>query len=613
MRTLTNLLSLAALTATLYACAPGSADFEPIAEYPEAPRGDQVDDYFGVAVTDPYRWLEDLESDETAAWVAAQNAISIPYLEAIPQREQIKQSLTELWNYERYGLPRKEGDRYFFRRNDGLQDQDVLYVADALDAEPRVLIDPNGFREDATISLSSYLPSPDGSLLAYSTSDGGSDWRTWKVRDVDSGEDLEGELTHIKFTIASWARDGSGFYYSRYPEGPDGKGDGTKTVSVYFHTVGTEQSEDVHIYSVPGETRRNPYAQVTEDGRYLVLRIHEGSLTNAVYYRSLVTPEAPVVPLLDEWDARYDFLGNEGPVFYFQTNGDAPRERVIAIDVTRPDRDHWREVIAQSEDTLENASLVGGHLVALYLHDASSRAKVFGTDGELSHDVELPGLGSVSGFRGSETDPETFFSFTSFTSPARIFRYLVDVGESTLFRAPEVAVDLDAYQTEQVFFESKDGTRIPMFLVHRSDLVRDGQNPTLLYGYGGFNVSLTPGFSVQSRLAWLEMGGVLAIPNLRGGGEYGREWHLAGTKEQQAERLRRLHRRSRMADRRGLHVDSERIAIQGGSNGGLLVGATLNQRPDLFGAVPFRRSASSTCCDITCRVPMHVIGRPTTD
>jgi prolyl oligopeptidase len=550
-------------------------------EYPETRTGDTTDDFFGTTVADPYRWLEDLDGEETAAWVAAQNSLSAPYLEATSVRDEIEQRLTELWNHERFSQPAKEGSLYFFMRNDGLQNQDVLYVANSLDAEPRVLLDPNTFREDGTVSLAGLEIGPEAKFVAYAKSDGGSDWRSWHVRSIADGSDLDDTLVGTKFSGVSWTKDGKAFYYSRYPE-KDGEYDDQQSVSVYRHALGTEQSADQQVYSIPEHPRRNPYATVSEDGRYLVLSVQEGYLTNAVYYQELGKPGAPVVELLDDWDARYDFLGNQGATFFFKTNLEAPKERVLAIDLARPERGNWREIIPQSENTLESVSLVGGRLVASYLEDVKPVVQVFGLDGALQRTVELPGMGSVGGFGGHEDDPETFYTFTSFATPPTIYRYDVTTGESSLFRKPDVDIDEDAYDISQVFYQSKDGTRVPMFLFHQKGLELDGNNPTLLYGYGGFNISLTPGFSV-ARMVWVERGGVLAVPNLRGGGEYGKDWHLAGTKLQKQNVFDDFIAAAEYLIAEG-YTSTPHLAIQGGSNGGLLVGAALTQRPDLFGA-----------------------------
>lgn len=551
-------------------------------EYPPAHRSDQTDDYFGTLVPDPYRWMEDLESPEVAAWVEAQNAIAEPFLAAIPARETIKARLTELWNFERFGLPSKEGGRYFYSRNDGLQNQDVIWVAESLEGEPRIFLDPNTFSADGTVALAGFSPSPDGRWAAYATSDGGTDWRSWKIRNVETGEDLPDLVEFTKFTGASWLPDGSGFFYSRYPVGPDGKGDGQAQVSVWFHRVGTSQEADELVYQVEDSKTRNPYATVTEDGRYLVFNLFEGYNANAIYYRDLEDPSRRVVRLLDAWDALYNFIGNDGPIFFFHTNQGAPRYRVVAVDIRRPALGSWQVMVPEAEETLTTATYVGGHFVAQYLKDAKALVRVFNRNGQWIRDVELPGMGTVSGFRGKGHDPETFFTFQSYTTPPTVFRYDVAGGKSDIFRQPKVNVDPASYETVQVFFQSKDGTQVPMFITYRKGIRKDGQNPTLLYGYGGFNISETPTFSVP-RLVWLEMGGVFAHANLRGGGEYGEEWHQAGTKTRKQNVFDDFIAAAEYLVAQG-YTSPPRLAIQGASNGGLLVGAVMTQRPELFGA-----------------------------
>jgi len=550
--------------------------------YPDAARADHTDDYFGTAVADPYRWMEDLESPEVASWVEAENAISVPFLEGLPGREEIRSRLTELWNYERFGIPFKEGGRYFFTRNDGLQNQDVVYVAESLDAEPRVFIDPNAFSEDATVALAGMSVSPDGRYVAYATSDGGTDWNTWHVKEVETGQNLPDTVAYTKFTDASWLPNGSGFFYSRHPLGPDGKGDGQAQVKIWFHQVGTSQDADELVYEVEDSESQNPYGSVTEDGRYLIINLSEGYDSNAVYYRDLGAPSGRVVRLLDRWDALYGFIGNDGPVFYFHTNKGAPRNRVVAIDIRRPAEAEWTEIIPEADETLENASFVGGRFLAQYLRDAKPLVRVFGKAGEPLRDVELPGIGSASGFGGREDDPETFYSFESFTVPPTIYRYDVSTGETSVYHETRVEVDTGAFETTQVFYTSKDGTRVPMFLTYKAGVDRDGENPTLLYGYGGFNISETPSFRVD-RLVWMEMGGIFALANLRGGGEYGEAWHLAGTKTHKQNVFDDFIAAAEYLIAEG-YTSTPKLGIQGGSNGGLLVGAVLTQRPELFGA-----------------------------
>jgi len=553
--------------------------------YPSSRKADQVDDYHGTKVADPYRWLENPDSEETKAWVEEQNQITFSYLGEIPVREQIKQRLTQLWNYEKYGSPFKEGDRYFYFKNDGLQNQSVLYTLTSLDAEPTVLLDPNTLSEDGTIALSGLSITEDGKLMAYGLSTSGSDWIEWKVRDVEAGNDLSDHLKWVKFSGTSWTHDGEGFFYSRYDE----PNEATKLEDInyyqklYYHKLGTPQSADILIYHRPDQKEWMFGAGVTEDGRYLIISIDRGTdPKNLVLYKDLQTPDSPVVELISEFEANYSFIDNDGSVFWFRTDLDAPRGRVIAIDSNKPTRDNWQEIIPQADETLEGVGLLNNQFVADYLKDARSSIKIFNLDGSFIREVELPGIGSAGGFGGKRYDTETFYTFTSFTTPGTIYRYNMVSGESTLFRKPNVAFNPDEYETKQVFYSSKDGTQVPMFITHKKGLQLDGNNPTLLYGYGGFNVSLTPSFSV-SRLVWMEMGGVYALPNLRGGGEYGEEWHQAGTK---------LNKQNVFDDFiaaaewliNNKYTQPAKLAINGGSNGGLLVGACMTQRPDLFGA-----------------------------
>ena len=552
--------------------------------YPATAKQDTVDDYHGTKVADPYRWLEDDNAAETKAWVAAQNKVTFHYLDQIPERARLKERLTKLWNFERYGIPFKQGGRYFYSKNDGLQNQSVLYVADSLDAPPRVLLDPNKLSPDGTVALSGYRISEDGNLMAYGLSTSGSDWNEWKVRDVRTGADTGDHIKWVKFSGASWTKDGKGFFYSRY-DAPK-EGDALKGVNkfqkLYFHKVGTPQGDDVLIYERRDQPDWGFGGSVTDDGRFLIITIWQGTdPRNRIYYRDLTRPDAPVVKLLDDYDADYSFVDNDGGVFWFYTDLKAPRGRVIAIDTTNPDRAQWKEVIPQAAETLKGVNLFGEKFLCTYLKDARSAVKLFSREGKALGEVALPGLGSAGGFGGKRTDTETFYSFTSFTTPGTIYRYDVTSGTSSVFRAPTVDFDSARYETRQVFYTSKDGTRVPMFLTHRKGLKLDGSNPTYLYGYGGFNIPQTPGFSV-SMATWLELGGVYAVANLRGGGEYGEEWHQAGTK---------LKKQNVFNDFIGAaewliakrYTRPDKLAIAGGSNGGLLVGACLTQRPDLFG------------------------------
>jgi prolyl oligopeptidase len=558
-------------------------------QYPPARKGDVVNDYHGTTVADPYRWLEDPDSPESRAWIEAENRLTAAYLAEIPARARIRDRLTTLWNYPKYGTPFRKARRYFFFKNDGLQNQSVLYTQTALAATPETLLDPNLLSADGTVALSTLAPSEDGRLLAYGTSASGSDWEEFHVRDVATARDLPDHLKWIKFSGASWTKDGAGFFYSRYPEpGDKALTDVNRFQKVYYHRLGTDQQQDVLTYERPDQPDWGMNAQVTDDGRYAVLQVWLGTdRRNRVYYLDLKDAKHPhvqgdVVRLLDDFDASYSFVGNDGPVFYFHTDLEAPRKRVIAIDIRRPARASWREVIPQGQEVLDGVQLIHDTFVEHYMHDASSRLRLFALDGRTPKDLELPTLGTVGSISGERKDDEMFYAFTSFLYPTTIFRYDFKTGATSVFKAPTIDFDPSGYETKQVFYTSKDGTRVPMFITYKKGLNYDGMNPTLLYGYGGFNISLTPSFSVAT-LVWLEMGGVYAVPNLRGGGEYGEEWHQAGMHEKKqnvfddfvaaAEYL--------IAQR---YTSPARLAIAGGSNGGLLVGAAITQRPELFGA-----------------------------
>jgi len=563
----------------------GCAHVSQPVQYPVTARTNQVDDYHGTKVTDPYRWLEDDNSAATKTWVEAQNKVTFGYLERISERTAIKQRLTRLWNYERYGVPFKEGGRYFFTKNDGLQNQSVLYTMTSLDATPAVLLDPNKLSSDGTIALSGYSISDDGKLMAYGISKAGSDWQEWKVRDVTTATDLADEVKWVKFSGASWTKDGKGFFYSRYDEPV--KADELKGVNyfhkLYYHRLGTPQSEDVLVYQRPDQKEWGFGGSVTEDGKYLIISIFQGTDTrNRLFYKALQPPGAAVVELLNNFDASYDFIDNVDTVFYFRTDLDAPRGRIIAIDIGKPNRADWREIVPQTGDRLQGVSLINDQLVVSYLKDARSEVTVFDRTGRFIRNLDLPGLGSAGGLSGKRTETETFYSFTSFTTPGTVYRYDMLTGQSTVFRRPQVDFNPAAYETRQVFYHSKDGTRVPMFITSKKGLKLDGRNPTYLYGYGGFDISLTPNFSVAN-LVWLEMGGVYAVANLRGGGEYGEEWHQAGMKLKKQNVFDDFIAAAEwlIANK---YTSSKKLAIGGGSNGGLLVGACLTQRPDLFGA-----------------------------
>ena len=553
--------------------------------YPDSPKGNQIDTYHGITVPDPYRWLEDPQSPDSRQWIEAQNQVTFGYLEDLPRRDEINQRLTQLWNYERYSTPFKRGGRYFYFKNDGLQNQSVLYTLPSLEAEPRVLLDPNTLSEDGTVALSGMAVSENGAYLAYGLSTAGSDWVEWHVRDIETGKDTDDLLKWVKFSGASWTHDHIGFFYSRYDE-PD---ETTKLEAVnyyqklYYHRLGTPQTEDILIYERPDQKEWGFSGEVTDDGKYLVISVWKGTdPDNLVFYKDLTNPDSSVVELIQEFEASYGFVDNDGTKFWFRTDLDASKGRLIAIDLSQPERDQWQEIIPESEDTLEGVGILNNQFVADYLKDAYTNIRIYSLEGDFVRDVELPGIGSADGFDGKREDTETFYSFTSFTTPSTIYRYDMSTGESTLYRQPQVDFNPEAYETHQVFYASADGTQIPMFITYKKGLELNGQNPTLLYGYGGFSISLTPSFSV-SNLVWMEMGGIYAVPNLRGGGEYGEDWHQAGIK---------LNKQNVFDDFiaaaewliENQYTSSEKLAMMGGSNGGLLVGACMTQRPDLFAA-----------------------------
>jgi prolyl oligopeptidase len=579
---------LSACCALLVSCTsdpPAPTKMSASLNYPAAKRVDQVDFYHGVRVEDPYRWLEDESSPEVRAWIEAQNALAQPFLESIPARERIKARMTELWNYERYDIPVARGGRYFYLRNDGLQNQSVLYVAESLDAQPRVLLDPNTLSSDGTVALGEFLPSPDGRVVAYSLSDGGTDWRTWHFRDVETGKDLPDILRFMKFTPIAWTADSKSVYYPRYPTLPDGKGDGSKQREVYRHVLGTPVESDAHIFKVTDHPTRTPYVWVTDDGRYLILFLYDGSQNQGIYYRELGPDGAPVgdvVRLIDTFDADYQFVAAIDGTFYVRTSAGAPNARLVAIDLAKPERENWRDVLPETKNALRYASILSGRIIAQYLEDAHSVVRVTDLEGRPLYEVKLPGLGLAAGFDGDVSDKETFFSYTDFLTPTSISRLDVTTGEVSLFKAPKLNLDLSQYVTEQVFYESKDGTRVPMLIVRKKDFVKNGQAPVQLYGYGGFNLAQQPAYSTPVAV-WLELGGVYALANIRGGSEYGEAWHSGGTKLNKQNVFDDFIAAAEYLIAEG-YTSPAKLAIRGRSNGGLLVAAVLNQRPDLFGA-----------------------------
>ncbi len=556
-------------------------------DYPETRMVDVVDEFHGHVVPDPYRWLEDdiRESGEVAAWVDEQNEVAFDYLEAIPEREAIRARLQGLWDYERFGTPRKRAGRYYFMRNDGLQNQSVLYMQGDLEDDPTVVLDPNTWSDDGTVSLGDWVVSNNGRYLAYSKRHAGSDWSEWHVREIATLRDLPDHLRWSKFSTASWTGDSRGFFYTRFPEPQEGQAFQAPNThqKVYYHRLGTPQSADVLVYERADQPEWIFGTRVSEDGRYLVIDVWKDTDNkNQVIVKDLQEPYGLPTELISRFDHGFEFVGNDGQLFYFETDFLAPLGRVIAVDLSDPDESSWREVVPQAEETLRDVSYVGGVLIASYLKDVASLVRIFRTDGTQLRDVEFPGLGTVRGFGGRHADAETFYTFSSFNRPSSIYRYDVITGESTLWRQPVVDFDPDDYVVRQVFYQSADGTSVPMFISHRRDVEPDGNRPTLLYGYGGFNISMLASFSA-ARLAWMEMGGIYAQPNLRGGGEYGEVWHEAGKTVRKQNVFDDFIAAAEWLIDNG-YTRPAKLAIQGRSNGGLLVGAAMTQRPELFGA-----------------------------
>jgi prolyl oligopeptidase len=556
--------------------------------YPETRKSDQVDTYFGVRVADPYRWLEDEMSADTAGWVEAENKVTFAYLDAIPFRARLKERLTKLYNYPRYGAPYRRGDYFFFSKNDGLQNQSVIYIQKGLDAAPEVLLDPNTFSAEGTTQLATLALSKTARYAAYCKSTGGSDWHDCYVMDVASRKTLPDELKWVKVSDIAWK--GDGFFYSRYSEPARGK---ELTASnddhkVYYHRVGTPQSADELAFEDVRNPQRFHTVATTEDERFAVLDVSErgkGKDGNALYFRDLNAPDKTWKPIVSEiGNDSYQVIGNVGDAFLVQTNANAPNWKVARFDPHAGGAATWRDVVPEKPEAIESASTAGGRLFVTYLRDVTTRVYAHALDGAIENQLELPGVGIASGLGGNHDDPFIFYTFTSFTSPAAIYRYDIATRKSTLYRAPDIPGFTAAeYETQQVFFTSKDGTRVPMFLVHRKGLKLDGNNPTLMYGYGGFNVNTTPNFS-SLRLALLEQGVVYASVNLRGGGEYGETWHQAGMKLKKQNVFDDFIAAAEWLIS-NKYTSPARLAIQGASNGGLLVGAVANQRPDLFAAV----------------------------
>ncbi len=548
--------------------------------YPDTKKGDVVDSYFGVEVADPYRWLENDTSQETAEWVKAENEVTYGYLEEIEFREEIKERFTELWNYPKYGVPFKEGGKYFFSKNDGLQNQSVIYIQETLDAEPKVLLDPNELSEDGTIALATSAVSKDGKYLAYATAEGGSDWNKIYVMEIDSRKQLDDEIRWVKFSGISWK--GEGFYYSRFNEPEQGLELSSKNEfhKVYYHKVGTPQSEDVLVHENRDNAQRNYYAATTDDESFLILYESESTDGNALYYKNLTTPGNEFIKLADGFEYQYGVVDNIGNAFLVMTNDGAPKKKLVMININKAEKKSWKTLIPEKEEVLKGATLIGNHIVTEYMKDASSKAFIYNLRGKYIDELALPGIGSLYGFSGKKDENIAFYLFTSFIFPSTIFKYDISSNRSEIYKESDIDFNPGDYVTNQVFYESKDGTKIPMFLVHHKDMKLNGENPTYLYGYGGFNISLTPYFSV-SRLIFLENGGLLALANLRGGGEYGEEWHKAGIKLQKQNVFDDFIAAAEYLIDQG-YTNPDKLAIAGGSNGGLLVGACITQRPELF-------------------------------
>ncbi len=549
-------------------------------EYPKAKKVDVVDDYFGTKVADPYRWLEDVNSEETKAWVEAENKLTEKYLSQIPFRHKIKKRLTELFNYERYSAPSKHGDYYFYYKNDGLQNFSVLYYQKGLNGKPEVFLDPNKFSSDGSVSLAQVSISHDNKYAAYAISRGGSDWREIYVMEVETRKKLNDHLKWVKFSGISWL--GDGFFYSRYDEPKENEKLKAQNEfqKLYYHKIGTKQEDDVLIIKDDAHPQYGFDGYVTEDEKYLIISVWQGSSEyNGVYYKNLTNWESKIEKLFDKFDAEYSFVDNIGEKFLFKTNKDAPNGKLVLVDPQNPDEENWRTIIRETENPIRSVSFVGGKLIVSYLKDANTKVYVFSKEGEKLSEVKLPGIGAAYGFGGNRNDREVFYTFTSFAYPPTIYKYDVEEDKSELFRKSNVKFNPEDYETVQIFYKSKDGTKVPMFITYKKGIKLDGSNPALLYAYGGFNISLTPSFSI-TRVYWLENGGVYALANIRGGGEYGEKWHKAAMKEKRQNAYDDFIAAGEYLIKAG-YTSNERLAIMGGSNGGLLMGVIINQRPDL--------------------------------
>ncbi|KAA5545808.1 prolyl oligopeptidase family serine peptidase [Adhaeribacter rhizoryzae] len=549
--------------------------------YPVTEKVTHTDNYHGTEIPDPYRWLENDTTAEVAAWVQSQNKVTFDYLNKIPFRDKIKERLTKIWNYPKYGTPFKRGEKYYFYKNDGLQNQAILYVQQGLTGTPQVFIDPNKFSSDGTTSLTTVSFSKDNKYVAYGTSGGGSDWNEFYVLDAVTKEKLNDKLEWIKFSGAAWFKDG--FFYSRYDAPKNGSKLAAKNEyhKVYYHKLGTPQSQDKLIYEDKTKPLRYFSAQTTDDEKYLIITVSEGATsTNALYVKDLRDEKNAFMPVVSNFTAEYNVVDNIGDKLLVQTTYKAPKNQLVLIDPKKPQPANWKTVVPQSENVITGVSLIDNRLIVDYMKNAASEVVVFDVNGKRLHGLKLPTLGTVTGFSGKKEDKEVFYTFNSFTYPSAIYKYTVATNTSELFRKTDLDVNMDGYETKQVFYPSKDGSKVPMFIVHKKGLVLDGKNPTYLYGYGGFNVSYTPSFSI-SRMLWLENGGVFVLANLRGGGEFGEEWHQAGMTPNKQNVFDDFIAAAEYLIQ-AKYTSPEKLAIAGGSNGGLLVGAVANQRPELF-------------------------------
>ncbi|MBP2831197.1 S9 family peptidase [Aquimarina sp. U1-2] len=549
-------------------------------KYPETKKVDTVDTYFDTEVKDPYRWLEDDRSEETEKWVAAQNKVTFGYLKNIPFREQLKKRLSTLWNYEKVSAPFKKGAYTYFYKNNGLQNQSVLYRFKNEDDQHEMFLDPNTFSDDGTTSLGSVSFSKNGNLVAYSISEGGSDWRKVIVKDAVSKKIIEDTLVDIKFSGISW-KGNEGFYYSSYDK-PKGSELSAKTDQhkVFYHKLGTPQKEDVLIFGgTPEEKHRYVGGSVTEDDRYLIISASNATSGNKLFIKDLTQPNQKIITILDHTDSDTYVIENEGSKLYLVTNLNAPNQKIVTVDASNPASKNWKDVIPETDNVL-NSSTAGGYFFAEYMIDAVSKVFQYNTNGKLIREVELPGIGSASGFSAKKEEKELYYIFSNYKTPSTIYKLDITEGTSELYHKSKIDFDPDLYESKQVFFTSKDGTKVPMIITYKKGVEFNGKNPTILYGYGGFNISLTPSFNVANAV-WMEQGGIYAVPNLRGGGEYGKKWHTAGTKTQKQNVFDDFIAAAEYLIENN-YTSSSHLAIRGGSNGGLLVGATMTQRPDLM-------------------------------